>query len=99
MDKLEQAAQIEKVIEEKIRPVLHAHQGDVQFLEITADGFVKVRLTGACATCPGAQQTLSEVVETELQEAFPEIKGVIPVFQVSDDLINEALKIIRKDHH
>ena len=99
MDKIEQAAQIEKVIEEKIRPVLHAHQGDVQFLEITADGFVKVRLTGACATCPGAQQTLSEVVETELQEAFPEIKGVIPVFQVSDDLINEALKIIRKENH
>jgi len=96
---VDKAAKIEKVIEEKIRPVLQAHQGDVEFLEITADGFVKVRLTGACATCPGAQQTLSEVVETELQEAFPELKGVIPVFQVSDELINEALKIIRKDNH
>lgn len=96
---MDKAAKIEKVIEEKIRPVLQAHQGDVEFLEITADGFVKVRLTGACATCPGAQQTLSEVVETELQEAFPELKGVIPVFQVSDELINEALKIIRKDNH
>ena len=96
---MDKAAKIEKVIAEKIRPILQAHQGDVEFLEITADGFVKVRLTGACATCPGAQQTLSEVVETELQEAFPELKGVIPVFQVSDELINEALKIIRKDNH
>jgi Fe-S cluster biogenesis protein NfuA len=97
MDKIEQADQIKKVIEEKIRPILHAHNGDVEFVEITADGYVKVRLTGACATCPGAQQTLSEVVETELQDAFPEIKGVTPVYQVSDELLNEALKILRKD--
>ena len=86
-----------KVIEEKIRPILNAHEGGIELVEVTPDGYVKVRLTGACATCPGAQQTMSEVVEEELRAAFPEIKGVVAVHSVSQDLINEALKIIRKD--
>jgi len=68
-------------------------------LEVTPDGFVKVRLIGACSACPGAQQTISEVVETALKEACPEIKGVIPVCQVSSELINSALKILRKDRN
>jgi Fe-S cluster biogenesis protein NfuA len=88
---------IARVIEERIRPILNTHQGDMELVEITADGFVKVRLTGACAACPGAQQTLSEVVEAELKEACPEIKGVIPVYQIHDELIGQALKILRKD--
>jgi Fe-S cluster biogenesis protein NfuA len=88
---------IAQIIEQKIRPILNVHQGDIEFVEITADGFVKVRLTGACRTCPGAQQTLSEVVETALKEVCPEIKGVIPVYQVSDDLLKQALKILRKE--
>jgi len=88
---------IAQVIEERIRPILQAHQGDIELVEITPEGMVKVRLMGACATCAGAQQTLSDVVETELMAACPEIKGVIPVFGVSDDLIQQALKILHKD--
>ena len=87
---------IEQIIEEKIRPVLHEHNGDIEVVEITSDGFIKVRLTGACATCPGAQQTMAEVVETQLKAVYPEIKGVIAVYQVSENLINQALKILRK---
>ena len=88
---------IREVIERKVRPVLNAHNGDIELIEVTEDGFVKVRLTGACATCHGAQQTMSEVVESVLIEACPQIKGVIPVQQVSEDLINQALNILRKD--
>lgn len=87
---------IQQVIEEQIRPLLHAHNGDIEFIEMTSDGFAKVRLTGACATCPSAEQTMSELVEGKLREVYPELKGVIPVYQVSDDLINQALKILRK---
>lgn len=87
---------IQEVIAEQIRPALHAHNGDIEFVEVTADGFVKVRLSGACATCPGAEQTMSEVVEGKLREVYPNLKGVIPVYQVSDDLIDQALKILRK---
>jgi len=88
---------ISEIIERKIRPALNAHNGDIELIEVTEDGFVKVRLMGACATCQGAQQTMNEVVETALREVYPEIKGVIAVHQVSDDLINQALKILRKD--
>ncbi|MDF2633801.1 MAG: nfuA [Pelosinus sp.] len=88
---------IREIIAQKIRPMLNAHNGDIELVEITADGFVKVRLTGACATCHGARQTMTEVVEVALKEVCPQIKGVIPVQQVSDDLINQALKILRKE--
>ena len=87
---------VAEIIEQKIRPLLQEHQGDLELVEITADGYVKVRLTGACATCPGAQQTLSEIVETKLNEACPGINGVIAFYHVDDDLINQALKILRK---
>jgi Fe-S cluster biogenesis protein NfuA len=90
---------IEKIIAQKVRPVLNTHNGDIELLEVTPDGYVKVKLTGACSTCPGAQQTLSEIVETAVKEECPEIKGVVPVFQVSDELIDSALKILRKDRN
>lgn len=85
------------IIEGKVRPALNAHGGDIELLDVTEEGYAKVKLTGACATCPGAQQTLAEVVEVALKEAAPEIKGVIPVSQVGEDLIRQALAIIRKD--
>lgn len=89
--------QMQQVIAQKVRPALNAHDGDIELVEVTSDGFVKVRFTGACAACPGAQQTLSELVETAIKEVCPEVKGVVLVQQVSESLINEALKILRKD--
>ena len=89
--------EISQIIESKIRPILQLHNGDIELMEITADGYVKVKLSGTCATCPGAQQTLSEVVESALKEVCPEIKGVIPVYQVSEHLINQALTILRRN--
>ena len=88
---------LQKVIEDKIRPILQSHNGDIELVEVTPDGFVKVRLTGACAACPGAQATLNEVVESALRDACPEIKGVLPVAQVDQELIDMALKILRRD--
>lgn len=87
---------IEQILEEKIRPLLQSHQGDIEYLETTADGFVKVRLIGACSACSGAQQTIKDVVETAIIAECPEIKGVVPVFEVSDDLIQQALRMLRK---
>jgi Fe-S cluster biogenesis protein NfuA len=88
---------MQELIEGKIRPALKAHDGDIEVIEITEDNFVKVRLTGACATCPSAQQTMSELVEGAIKEVYPELKGAILVHQVNDDLIHQALKILRKD--
>ena len=87
---------MQQIIEQKVRPALQAHNGDIELVEVTADGVVKVRFTGACATCPGAQQTLSELVETAIKEVCPEVKGIVLLQQVSEQLIEQALKILRK---
>ncbi len=61
---------------EKIRPFLQRDGGDIEFVELTEDMIVKVKLQGHCAGCPGAQMTIKGVVERILTESYPEIKGV-----------------------
>jgi Fe-S cluster biogenesis protein NfuA len=60
---------------EKIRPSLQADGGDVELVDVT-DGVVKVRLTGACGTCPMATMTLKSGVERIVKEEVPEVKEV-----------------------
>ena len=59
-----------------IRPILQRDGGDIEFVELTADNIVKVRLQGHCAGCPGARMTLKGIVEKVLKESYPEIVGV-----------------------
>ena len=66
---------VEQALDE-VRPALQADGGDVELVEVTPDGIVKVKLTGACHGCPMAQMTLSQGIETHLKNAIPEIKGV-----------------------
>lgn len=61
---------------EKIRPVLQRDGGDIEFVELTSDNVVRVRLQGHCAGCPGATMTLKGIVERILKESYPEIAGV-----------------------
>jgi|UniRef100_A0A7V3PSL7 Fe-S cluster biogenesis protein NfuA len=70
---------ISKVIKEKIRPGLQLDGGDIELIEITDDGVVKVRLTGACAHCPFSSLTLAAGVEQTLKQQIPEVKRVEPV--------------------
>ena len=60
----------------QIRPYLQRDGGDIEFVELTEDNVVKVRLQGHCAGCPGAQMTIKGVVERLLKESYPEIQGV-----------------------
>ena len=66
---------VEKVLEE-IRPFLQADGGNIELVDVTDEGIVKVKLTGACGGCPMSQQTLKMGVEQKLREKIPEIKGV-----------------------
>lgn len=52
---------------EKVRPSLQADGGDVELVDVSDDGLVKVRLQGACAGCPMSTMTLkkSENINTE----------------------------------
>lgn len=88
---------IADIIDVEVRPMLQAHGGDIQLVEITEDGWVRVKLTGACGTCPGIQQTLNEVVEKSLRKEYPEMRVVIPVMRLGNELIQEALRILRKN--
>jgi Fe-S cluster biogenesis protein NfuA len=61
-----------------IRPALQADGGDVELVDVE-DGVVKVRLTGACGSCPMATMTLKFGVEKILKERIPEVKEVVTV--------------------
>ncbi len=58
-----------------IRPALMADGGNVELVAIE-DGIVKVRLQGACGTCPSALMTLKQGIEVRVKEDVPEIKEV-----------------------
>ncbi|RUM87969.1 MAG: NifU family protein [Thermodesulfatator sp.] len=60
----------------KVRPMLQADGGDVELVDITQDGVVRVRLRGACGTCPMAQMTLKMGIERYLKKEVPEVKSV-----------------------
>ncbi|MBU2493805.1 MAG: NifU family protein [Bacteroidetes bacterium] len=61
---------------ETIRPYLKADGGDVELVQITPDGIVEVKLTGACVGCPMSQMTLRAGVERALIREVPGIRRV-----------------------
>jgi Fe-S cluster biogenesis protein NfuA len=66
---------VEKILDQ-IRPSLQFDGGDVELVEVTEDGVVKVKLTGACGSCPFATMTLKAGIERILKQEIPEIKEV-----------------------
>ena len=62
-----------------IRPNLQADGGDVELIDVSEDGVVKLKLTGACGTCPFAQMTLKLGIEEVLKEQIPEIKEIVAI--------------------
>jgi Fe-S cluster biogenesis protein NfuA len=61
-----------------IRPFLTAEGGDVELIDVTGNT-VKLRLTGACGTCPMSTMTLKNLVERTLKEQVPEVQTVVTV--------------------
>ncbi|UTC57172.1 NifU family protein [Treponema sp. OMZ 305] len=62
-----------------IRPHLQADGGDVEFVSLSDDGIVSVRLKGACGSCPMALMTLKSGIEAQLKESYPDVKKVVSV--------------------
>ncbi|MCX8170809.1 MAG: NifU family protein [Candidatus Bathyarchaeota archaeon] len=71
-------AEVEKVIKE-IQPNLRADGGDIELIDVTEDGVVKVKLKGACAGCPFSMMTLKLGVERYLKTRVPQVKKVVVV--------------------
>ena len=69
---------VEGVLEE-LRPFFADDGGDVQFVEMTDDGVVRVRLVGACDGCPSSTDTMQRGIMVALQEVLPMVTDVQPV--------------------
>jgi Fe-S cluster biogenesis protein NfuA len=70
--------QVQEVLD-KLRPYLQRDGGDVQLVDVE-DGIVKLRLMGACGSCPSSTITLKAGIERALLEEIPGIKEVQQVF-------------------
>jgi len=55
---------------EDVRPSLQADGGDVEFVSVSEDGVVSLKLTGACGSCPMSQMTLRIGIERYLKSLF-----------------------------
>ena len=68
---------VEKVLDE-LRPFLMADGGNVEVVEIEGP-VVKVRLQGACGSCPSSTMTLKMGIERKMRESIPEVSEVVQV--------------------
>lgn len=70
--------EVQKAID-TIRPSLQADGGDVELVDVSEDGIVKVKLTGACRGCPMSQMTLKMGIEKVIKQQVPNVKEIISV--------------------
>ena len=60
----------------QVRPYLQQDGGDLEFVELTDDNIVRVKLQGACGSCPYSRITLKNGIEEAMKKALPEIVSV-----------------------
>jgi Fe-S cluster biogenesis protein NfuA len=71
----ELVSKVKNVIEQ-IRPYLQADGGDVEYINLTEDNTVNIRLLGMCGNCPHSRMTLKNGIEAAMKRALPEIRAV-----------------------
>jgi Fe-S cluster biogenesis protein NfuA len=59
-----------------IRPAIQSDGGDIELLDVTPSGVVRIRMHGACVGCPSSSITLKQGIERNLREHIPEITSV-----------------------
>ena len=77
---LELETKVKNVIDQ-IRPYLQADGGDVEFVGMTEDKVVNVRLLGMCGNCPHSQMTLKSGIEAAVKKVLPEINAVESIIE------------------
>lgn len=90
--------EIEGVLDQYVRPLLRAHGGDMEVLELTDDGVLRFRLRGRCAGCPAADLTTEDLIRAEVTQRLPQVRQVELVYKVSEELLQQARAILR-DHY
>ena len=85
---------LESVLEERVRPMLKSHGGEVRVVG-WENGTVVVELLGACSGCPSADLSTKGFIEDVLQAEFPEVNGVELYRPVSSEMLEFARKILQ----
>jgi len=85
-----------KVIDEKVRPYLAQHNGDIEVLSFE-NGILEVKLLGSCSSCMSSKFTIEEIVEAPLMKEIPQIKEVVLAQYISEETMQLARKILHKN--
>lgn len=88
-------AMIEAVLEEKVKPDLLEHEGNIKVVSFE-DSVLKVKLLGRCAGCPSASITTEELVAKTVMENIPGVKDVILIQEVSQEILEFAKMLLNK---
>jgi Fe-S cluster biogenesis protein NfuA len=62
-----------------LRPIIQSDGGDLELVDVTAEGVVQVRFHGACVGCPSSANTLQDGIERNIREKVPEVSQVVAV--------------------
>ena len=87
---------IQRILEEDVRPALMAHEGDVELISYESQ-VVKVKLHGKCSGCPSAYLTTEELIAAKIKEKMPEVKDVVLVQEVNPELLDFARRILNHE--
>ena len=88
--------EIQKILEEKVNPILSAHFGGANLVSFD-NNIAKVRMTGACAACPSARFTVESIVKNIVMENCKGVEDVTLDTDPSDELLEAARKIMTKE--
>ena len=87
---------IQRILEEDVRPALMAHEGDVELISYESQ-VAKVKLHGKCSGCPSAYLTTEELIAAKIKEKMPEVKDVVLVPEVNPELLDFARRILNHE--
>ena len=94
----ENLKKIEEVLDEKVRPILRAHGGEIS-VDRLENQVLYVKMLGQCAGCPSSDITNQTIIEAELVQTLPDlVREAVVVQHVSDELWEQAKRLLR-DHH
>lgn len=89
--------EIERVLDQYVRPLLRGHGGDMEVLSLE-DGVLRFRLLGRCSGCPAADLTTEDLIRSEVVGRVPEVRQVALVQETSQELLDQAREILRRRH-
>ncbi|MCK5779958.1 MAG: NifU family protein [Psychrilyobacter sp.] len=86
---------IEKILKEKVRPILNEHRGDIKIISYKSN-ILTIKLIGSCSGCSEATATTEHIVKKIILEENIGVLDVILDTGVSDDLMDMARQLLSK---